>query len=201
MHAMKSKVLWLAGGVLMASLALSPVVLMAKPTMVKSIPPAVVATVDLEQIFNSLEEKATADKALQDYATTLQAEQDKIRQEITQINDELSVLAETSNAHQQKFAALQLKTLEYQAKVEHNKLQLEKRKGIVLRNIYMSIKAQVRAYAQAQGIDIVMLDDSIVDVELGDEQDVSKQISARRTLYCNPQLNITQDVIDLMNKK
>jgi len=195
----KTKALWLVGGVLLATLTISPLALVARPVLAM-LSPAVIATVDLEQVFNSMSAKSDADKSLEALAAQLQSEQDALRGEIDRLREELGGLAPGTSAYQKKFETWQLKTLEYQAKVEHNKLQLDKKKGIALRNLYIKIKTEVRAMAQEKGIDIVMLDDSIVELEVGSEADVSRQISARRSLYCNPELDVTLELIDRMNR-
>lgn len=198
MQPMYSRVLWLVAGVLFASLAMSPVVLIAQNSTSRT--PSVVATVNLETIFNNLDEKVAADDRLQQYADELQAQQDQTRDQIARMEEEIGGLAPGTTAYQEKFRELAKKSVEYQAQVELNRSRLDKQKGFTLREIYLNIKAEAHSMSQEFGIDIVMLDDSVVDLDIGSEADVSRQISARRTLYCNPQLDVTQDLIDRMNR-
>ncbi len=199
MQSMRSRVLWLVAGVFVSSLVMTPAVIIARPAVPTQ--PAVIATVNLEVVFNSLVEKATADKNLQAFADQLEKKQKASRAALDRLEEELGGLAPGSKAHQDKQRAWHEQSFQYQAEIEHNRLKLDKQKAVTMRNIYAHIKGEAKAMSQELGIDIIMLDDAIVDVELGTEAEVSKQISARRTLYCNPALDVTQDLIDRMNRK
>jgi len=199
MQPMSSRILWLVAGVFLASLAMSPVVLIARNAA--PMQPSTVATVNLEMVFNSLNQKNAADADLQKYADEMQGEQDKKREEIQRIEEELAGLAPNSQAYQDKFAQWKRESLNFQALTELHRLRLDKKKGFTLRAIYLNIKGEVAAMSNELGIDIVLLDDAVVDLELGAEADVARQISARRTLYCNPAVDVTADLIDRMNRK
>ena len=49
------------------------------------------------------------------------------------------------------------------------------------------------------GIDIVLLNDSIPEIDLSDSARTLQQISARRILYANPVLDITEALLARMN--
>jgi Skp family chaperone for outer membrane proteins len=198
MQPMTSRILWLAAGVTIASMVLTPVVIIARPAVPTQ--PTVVATVNLEVIFNNLPQKKAADDELTAFAGELQQQQDKTRAEIDRLAEELGGLAPGTAAYQDKSRQWHRKSFEFQAQIEHNRLKLDNRKGMTLRNLYLAIKAEAKALSDEQGIDIVMLDDAVVDVELGSEADVSRQISARRTLHCNPEIDVTQELIERLKR-
>ena len=199
MQPMTSRLLWLAGGVLIATMAMTPVALIARPAVPTQ--PAVVATVNLESVFNKLAQKEAADDELTAYANELQGEQDATREALNRLQEELGGLAPGTAAHQDKSRELHRKSYDYQAQIELNRHRLESKKGRTLRDIYLAIKAEAKAICDEQGIDVVMLDDSVVDIELGSEAEVSRQISARRTLHCNADIDVTQELIDRLNRK
>ena len=195
---MRSNVLWIVAGMFLASMLMAPVVITARPAVPTQ--PAVVATIDLEKVFMDLNRKKAADAELNTYARQLEAEQVEIRAKIERLSEELGGLAPSSAAYQAKQHEHYKETFNYQALIELNRSKLERKKGLTMRTIYLEIKAAAKTLCEERGLDIIMLDDSIVDIEIGNEAEVSRQISARRTLHCNPEIDVTQELIARMNR-
>ena len=54
--------------------------------------------------------------------------------------------------------------------------------------------------AVESGYDIVFVDDSVVEMVTGTEVEVRRQISARRMLYANPEIDLTEELVTRMNE-
>lgn len=161
--------------------------------------PAIVATVDLEQVFNNLDEREAADAELQELAERLQRQGDERSDEIDRLREDLEIYAEGTEEHQEMLTELAKTSHDYRAFVEFGRMRIDASKAVTLRQIYTSIKQSVRREAEAKGYDVVFVNDSLSPLPTADEEETSRQISARRMLYSSPQLDITQDIIDRMN--
>jgi Skp family chaperone for outer membrane proteins len=165
------------------------------------IKPAVLVTVDLERVFNNLDEREAADVELQRLAEQLQSQGNRRAEEIDGIREDLEIYTPGSDEHQEMLTKLAMTSHDYRAFVEFSRMRIDASKAVTMRRIYSSIKAAVEREAQAKGYDVVFVNDSLAPLPTADEVETSRQISARRMLYSNPQLDITQDIITRMNNE
>lgn len=163
--------------------------------------PAVVATVDLERIFNRLDEREQADTELMRMANELQKNIDAQVRRITVLEEDLEAFEQGSDKYQETLEKLSLLSLEYQADVEWSRQMIAFQRAVILRRIYSSIREFMDKEAKERGIDIVFVDDTVVELPPGDEEETTRQISARRMLYTNPSIDITDEVIRRMNEE
>lgn len=163
--------------------------------------PAIVATVDLERVFNQLEERTAADEDLTKMADELQRDGDRRAKAIDALEEELEVYTPGSEQHQELLNKLALASHEYRAFVEWGRRKIDVKKAATLRRIYSSIKDAIEREAKDKGYDIVFVNDSLSPIPVSDESETSRQISARRMLYSSPQIDITRDVIGRMNNE
>ncbi len=161
--------------------------------------PAVVATVDLERLFENLNERAAEDARLQAMATTIEQEAERRRNKIRALDEEFKVHPAESEKAQQIADELAMESIQYQAWIEFQRQSLEREKGLVMMKIYRSIKRSVQEMSESNGYDVVLLNDSLKELQRGPEQGVVQQISARRMLYTNPSLDITDSLLARMN--
>jgi Skp family chaperone for outer membrane proteins len=161
--------------------------------------PAVLATVNLEQAFEGLQEKDQADAELTAMAEELKIQGDELADAIDVLQEEMDAYAVGSEQHQKTMGRWQLMTLEYQAFVEFSRRKIDIRRALTLKRLYQSIKQATQIMAEENGYDIVFVDDSIAEIPNGNETEVRRQISARRMLYTSPQIDITDELIARMN--
>lgn len=162
--------------------------------------PAVVVTVDLESLFNQLDERQGADEQLQRMAEELQSESDDMSARIRELEEELEIYEPGSEKHQEIMEQLSLITLEYQAFAEFSRQKIEAEKSLTLKRIYDGIRRAGRSEAEERGYDIILVNDSLGQLPPGDEVETIRQISSRRMLYSNPRLDITSDLVNRMNR-
>lgn len=163
--------------------------------------PAVIATVDLERIFNNIDEREAADESLTQIANELQADIDARTAALEEMNEELEIYTPGTEEYQQVEAKLTMDSHELRAFVEWGHRRLEVKKASSLRRLYSSIKQSVEREAKENGYDVVFVNDSLQPVTPSDEAETRRQITARRMLYSNPQLDITQDIVSRMNRE
>lgn len=161
--------------------------------------PPIVATVDLEKVYNSLDAQSAADAALEKLAQEMQAEQSAKRDELTQLQAELDNFNPGSPAHRALMSKIEEKVVLFQVTVEYDRQKIEARRADYIRQLYQEIKSTLRTLSEENSWDIVFLDDSIPPLEFSDPQRTMQQISARRMLYCNSSLDVTALLVARMN--
>jgi Skp family chaperone for outer membrane proteins len=83
--------------------------------------------------------------------------------------------------------------------------QLDIEASLRLRDLDRSIKGAVAQFAQINGYDIVLVDDSGRELSIdaqskaSREMQVKAQMNARRLLYTNPEVDVTDELIERMN--
>lgn len=163
--------------------------------------PTAIATVDLERLFNQLDERDAADVKLQQLVEKLQADSNSMIEDIESLEADLEIHDSTSRAFQESMEKLSLKTLEYQAFVEFSRRRVDVEKAVTLKRIYVNIKMAAEQEARDRGYDIVFVDDSLGEIPPADEAETTRQISARRMLYASPEIDLTDQLLERMNRE
>jgi Skp family chaperone for outer membrane proteins len=167
--------------------------------------PSAAATVNLSIVMEKLEQKSSAQANLTSMAAKLN-EEDKVKKaELTKMQTDLKAMTEETAAREELQEQLALATLKYQAwnKLSSERLDIEE--SLVIQDLYKSIKDAVAQMAKAYRLDIVLVDDSKGDLQTDRDARVSQktqvlqQIADRRMLYANPEIDITDDLIERMN--
>jgi len=161
--------------------------------------PAVVACVDLERVFAGLDRHKAGEARLTDLMKAEATKRDAISAEIQSLQAELENFKPDSanfNETGRKLsdAAGRLKVFE---EVLRRKMEVEQAQ--LVRGTYNAIKGALPELCKAQGIDIVFMDDATPPFDRADPRPITQQISGRRMLWFNPQLDITDDLIKSMN--
>ena len=81
----------------------------------------------------------------------------------------------------------------------YGQLLIEREQASALRETYDAIRDQAGELATQLDIDLVLLNDSIPTVDLSDAAGTLQQISARRILWANQTLDITDQLLERMN--
>jgi len=162
--------------------------------------PAKVVWIDIERVFQNLNARAEADQQLQSLAETFDEQAATRRQRIDGLNEELELLQEGTDSYREAQEKLLTQTYEYRAFVELKQRQLEQRKAEILGRIYQQIRDGARELATQRGYDYVMVNDALGDLRAENEQEMNRQISARRLLFANGSYDATDELISFMNQ-
>lgn len=161
--------------------------------------PAVVACVDLERVYAGLDQHKAGEQRLNDLLKAESSKRDGIVNEVQSLQAELENFKPDTpgfneTARKLTDAAGRLKVFEdfLKRKVEFEKAQL-------VRATYGSIKGALGDLCKANSIDVVFMDDATPPFDKNDPRPITQQISGRRMLWFNPQLDVTDDLIKAMN--
>jgi Skp family chaperone for outer membrane proteins len=162
--------------------------------------PAVVACVDLERVFAGLDRHKAGEARLTELMKAEAAKRDAITAEMQSLQAEAeNFKPDSSNfietGRKLTDAAGRLKVFE-----EFLKRKMEFEQAQLVRGTYNAIKTALPDLCKAQGIDVVFMDDATPPFDRADPRPITQQISGRRMLWFNPQLDITDLLIKSMNE-
>ncbi|MSR44001.1 MAG: OmpH family outer membrane protein [Phycisphaerales bacterium] len=161
--------------------------------------PAVVASVDLEKVYRSLDQL----KASESRAVTLRSELEKrlatVTDEVRTMQEDLESFQPGSAAHNEAMDRTVLKAGDLSALQTFAKLKLESEQANSVRDAYAAIRATCAMLAKEQKIDFIFIDDTIPVINPTNLEGTMQQINGRRMLYSNPALDITDALIERMN--
>ena len=162
--------------------------------------PAVTCTVDLSKLFSQSNLNVNLNVRIKAMNDDLEARVKSIEDKIKLKRDELELFAENSPrwaAAQQEFQEL-IGSLNAEKKFAQDKMGVEGAKAIA--EMYRSVRSVIEAYSKAQGIDYVMLNDSLARILPADPEKTMDQIAQRRFLYATDAYDITDAILFEMNK-
>jgi Skp family chaperone for outer membrane proteins len=163
--------------------------------------PPVVAVVDLEKVFNSIEAHSARERELEASAARFQEKLKELEESVKELQAELDSFQPGSQSALELQSRVQAAVGEYRAYEQFVRLKLESEKARAMRETYLEIKEAAKTLARERGIDMVLLDDSIPELERSNSQRTVQQISARRILYANTEFDISADLIALLDAR
>ncbi|MHC4217329.1 MAG: OmpH/Skp family outer membrane protein [Planctomycetota bacterium] len=170
------------------------------------ISPPIIAAVRIEPLFDGLQQRAEAKMQISALEDDLVAEQGRRQEALNAKELELEdVVAATRR--EELGDEIGLERLKHQFWFQEAQAELEVDKAVRLQNLYRSIKKAIAEMAEAEGYDMVVLNDSSDDVPFDREVRVPaqiqilQQITNRKILYLKPTIDVTDDLIVRMNNE
>ncbi len=196
----RQRVLVLAALLACAGLAL--IGARAAATAARFGPPAapVIAVVDLDSVLQGLNEKKDREAALQ---TTLKDLQSRVNALGEEAKNEQAKLEQATDAQKPALAkALREKIIRAEFEKQYSEKILTEMSGEVIREIYLKIDNATERLAKQNGYQLVLASDEKNPVpDRGSTSDILRSIASKRMLFVDPSLDITQEVITLMNNE
>ena len=162
-------------------------------------PPAVIGVVDLEKVYNNLDSRS-------ELVTRIEGMQSKMAEDASSMQEELEMLsAELESLSPGSGAMIEMndKAISISGRLRafetYGALLIERERAADLRDSYDLIRTEAGTLSKMMGIDLVLLNDSIPMVDLADAAGTLQQISARRVLWANETLDITDELIARLN--
>ena len=161
--------------------------------------PAVVATVNLEKVFNTINLQAVREAELKAMVARMKARETELEQAVKDLEAELDSFQPGSKSAIDAQNKVQAAVGEFRAFGQYSRLKLEAEEAKFMRETYLAIRDAAGRYARQNGIDIVLLDDSIPEFQSGTADRTVQQISNRHVLFANAELDISDGLIAFMN--
>lgn len=166
-------------------------------------PPTAVAKINLTRVLEGLNQRAAAEQAVNDMRLAMSSQDEQRQRELRQLQEGLAELS--GEALRTAEDELAMKMLQYQAWLKVSDQQLDVESSLQLRALYRSIRNAVESLAEAEGYDLVVVDDSSSEFALNPQSSMSRQmqvrqqIIGRRVLYGRDAIDITDQLIVRMN--
>lgn len=165
--------------------------------------PTAVATVDLVEVLNGLEEKQVLETKLQASLDSRQKQLDDLVKQLEAVQADLKTLSPSTDAYREKVR--QLVELRNLAQTRRQILEqiISAERATMLRDLYGKISASVQRISERDGWDIVLMDDSAFPLPQGDvsDRDMERSIVSRLIVYRHDSVMITGAVVTLMNNE
>jgi len=163
--------------------------------------PTTVAVVDLEVIYEKLDQHRAAEAKLNAMVDTLSEEGKRREADLKVVRIELESFEKGSQA----FVDMQRKVEDAVGRLaafeEFAQLKAQRESERLVKETYDEIKRTCSAIAKDRGIQLVLLDDATPQFAPEDRRPMMQQISARRSLFVDPALDITPLVVERMNRE
>lgn len=161
--------------------------------------PASIATINLDVLFNRLDEARHLADALEVKRQELVKEPKQLADQMAKINENLELMERSPEEELGDRVRLMVLNEQQKAVVKAAELVLSLENGRMYRELYQKALTTVEGIAAREGYDLVLLDDRAIKVSEGDAERVTASILARQILYATESIDITQAVIDQMN--
>ncbi len=158
-----------------------------------------VATIDLEKVYNSIDAYKSKLEAIKVVEEELKSQAEAQQAAIKDLEAEFDSYQPGSEAQLKSMAQLQAAVGELKALQVFAQAKIESMQARALRDAYLLVKDATKRFAEKEGIDYVMLDDSIPQIEASNAKQMLAQISARRFLFASPGNDVTAQLVAMLN--
>jgi Skp family chaperone for outer membrane proteins len=163
--------------------------------------PVSAAVVDVEAVFQSLDEQAEIEASINDQITQIQQWRQGMENELKAIQGEMDILSPDSPEFDQLQEQANQKLVELQVKLQYEQRRVEAEKAIQLEGLYRKILDMVEQIAKEQGYDLVLFKDRTPRIRNANQQQLAALIQVRKLLYSRDGLDITDQVTQRLNNQ
>jgi len=158
-----------------------------------------IGVVDLVRVFNEFEQTKALNAALDQYKARLADEQQKREEQLTIERQTLAGFAPDSTEYLQRRKAFKKMMIDYQAwlAVERDTLKEEHFRWI--KRTYAAVIDGIDKVARRRGIQVVLTREEL-DTSVEDATVLQKQILNRKVVYYDPALDLTDEVLAVINE-
>ncbi len=161
-----------------------------------------VAVIDVDGVLRQLQERGDRLNDLRALDTQLVAQLQEHVAKVKQLDNELQVLPPSSPEYAETRLKLQeaMVVAEFQEKAAQGRLATREKDIMVV--MFNKIAEATARYAAREGIDVVLANDQ--SIELSTEQSMAQVqtiLGTRKLIYAENQLDITDDVVTMMNNE
>ncbi|MBL4808755.1 MAG: OmpH family outer membrane protein [Phycisphaerales bacterium] len=164
--------------------------------------PTAIAVVDIMNIIDGLNERTVLEGQLEARMEARQEQLNEVVKQLEALDADIQILEPGTDAYREKFQ----EGMEKQALAETRRKILSQLvsidTGSVMAGLYTKIETAIHDIADREGYDIVLFDDSSFGLPDGaPNPDVIRAIITKSVVYRHDSIDITQQVITLMNNE
>ena len=164
-----------------------------------SVTPAALVSIDISRVLFSLEERAWEEAKSQSLINKIEEDKEVRRRHIDDYAEEFELYQPGSVKWNELEQEQQLELFEYESLNDYGILMKAREESRGMRHVFNSIKEAIDTLSSQNGWDYVFVNETVVQLPEGDTIDMSAAIGARRMLYANPEMDVTDTLIEYMN--
>ncbi len=159
-----------------------------------------IGIVDVAKVFDGYTKRMELDDEITAQAEAFKKKQEGIRREIEGLMDRLELLAPDSEGRASKELELQIKQLELQNLTQTEGKRIAARQGELIAELYNEVARTIREYGDSEGYALILKYDTS-DIKGTSAGSAELKIAVRSVLYYAPETDITQRILDILNKR
>ena len=164
-----------------------------------SVTPAALVSIDISRVLFSLEERAWEEAKAQSLINKIEEDKEARRRHSDDYAEEFELYQPGSVKWNELEQQQQLELFEYESLNDYGILMKAREESRGMRHVFNSIKEAIITLSSQNGWDYVFVNETVVQLPEGDTIDMSAAIGARRMLYANPEMDVTDTLIEYMN--
>lgn len=161
--------------------------------------PTKVATVDVLNVFNGLQEKAQVEADIRTRGEQLRTEEESRRKELMDLQNDLKILAPETQAYTQKTNQIKRKVLELKVWSQMESENLTSESSIQLAGLYRKMCDTIGKVAKENNYDMVIYKEQEPTFQNVKPESMNQIIQMRKVLWSADDMEITDQTITRMN--
>jgi Skp family chaperone for outer membrane proteins len=164
--------------------------------------PTAVATVDIVEVIDQLEERKVREQELEARKASSQEKLNEVINQLRTLQADLEALSRGTDEYKDKVRQAMEMNSVVKARGEALNQILSIDRGNVSREMYEKVTDAISRIAEDKGYDVVLFDDSLFPiVEDAPYQDVFRSIISKSVIYRHSSVDITNQVTTLLNEE
>ena len=192
---------WNAPAIVAALLLVGAMVWSAGAQNGAGAPASRVATVDLTQVIEELDERGVREQELQQFINLENQKLQEMGDRLEQAQADLDLLVAGSPERRRKAEDAARIRIDLEVQNRFAEQLIDRRRAEVFATLFEKIDAATEKVAQEQGIDLVLLDDSDMVPPRNSEGETRAFMGTRRIMYASETIDITELVVVRMNNE
>lgn len=161
--------------------------------------PTKVATADVLKVFNGLQEKAQVEAEMRTKGEQLRNEEETRRKELVDLQNDLKILAQDTQAYSQKLDQIKRKIIDLKVWSEMETEGLKSESSIQLAGLYRKMIETISKVAKENGYDMVVYKEQDPSFQGVKPEGINQMIQMRKVLWSADDMEITDQTITRMN--
>lgn len=168
---------------------------------VQPLPPSHIAAIDIPRLIGDLDERAPREQQLQAFINNLNDELKARGEELETAAADMQLLVAGTSERRRKAEEVARMRVDMEVQGRWSEQLIDRRRAEVFADLFEKVRGAATKIAQQRGYDLVLSSDFEGDIPRDQEAQIRSVMSARRVLYVSPDIDITDDVVRLMNNE
>lgn len=165
------------------------------------LPPSHIAAIDIPRLIAALDERSPREQQLQGFINNLNDELKARGEELEIASADMQLLVAGTSERRRKAEEVARMRVDMEVQGRWSEQLIDRRRAEVFADLFEKVRDAATKIAQQRGYDLVLSSDYEGDIPRDQEAQIRSVMSARRVLYVSPDIDITDDVVRLMNNE